>query len=168
MRMTSIAGLVAVGLLLAGAPGVRSSDKDPESTITHAVAALMDHSSDSKAALVEILEASLLVLPKTDYAGAYKARIASATKDFRTSSIFNETARADLVAARSLVTAGQEWKFPLASIRPRDDEKGIERATVYCQAEIDSALVELRTGHRECAVRHLLDFVLMVITPIER
>ena len=168
MRKRSILALAALGLFATGIPALGSSGESPEGQITRAVSVIMDHSGDSKAALVEILDASLLILPKTDYAGEFRSRIESVKKESRETSLFSDKAYKDLALAYRLVAAGEEFKFPDAVRKAAGERSGIERAAVYCQASIDSALGEIRAGRRECAVRHLVEFVLMVITPIER
>lgn len=167
MRKISIITLAALGLLAAGIPALGSSGEDPEGMITRAVSVIMNRSGDSKAALVEILDASLLILPKTDYAGDFRSSIESAKKESRETSLFSDRSYKDLALAYRLVAAGEEFKFPDVVLKAGGEKAGIEKAVVYCQAAIDSALSELRVGRRECAVRHLLEFVLMVITPIQ-
>jgi hypothetical protein len=168
MRKTSIVALAVLGLFATGIPALGGSGEDPEGMITRAVSVIMDHSGDSKAALVEILDASLLILPKTDYAGEFRSRIESAKKESRESSLFSEKSYKDLALAYRLVAAGEEFKFPDVVLKAGGETAGIEKAVVYCQASIDAALSEFRAGRRECAVRHLVGFVLMVITPIHR
>ncbi len=168
MRKKSIIALAALGLLAAGIPALGGSGEDPEIMITRAAAVVMDHSGDSKAALVEILDASLLILPKTDYAGEFRSRIESAKKESHESSLFSDKSYKDLALAYSLVAAGEEFKFPDVVLKAAGEKSGIEKAVVYCQASIDSALSEIKAGRRECAARHLVEFVLMVITPIHR
>jgi len=41
------------------------------------------------------------------------------------------------------------------------------QAKRVCQKLIDSAIVEWKAGRNEQSVRYLLEFVLMVITPVE-
>jgi len=168
MRRTSIIALAALGLFAAGTPTLGGSGEDPEGMITRAVSVIMDHSGDSKAALVEILDASLLILPKTVYAGKFRSRIESAKKESPETSLFSGKSYKDLTLAYRLVAAGEEFKFPNVVLKAAGEKTGIEKAVVYCQASIDSALSELRAGRRECAARHLVEFVLMVITPIQR
>lgn len=168
MRKISIIALAALGLFAAGIPALGGSGEDPEGMITRAASVIMDHSGDSKAALVEILDASLLILPKTDYAGEFRSRIESAKKESRETSLFSDKSYKDLALAYRLVAAGEEFRFPDAVLKADGERTGIEKAVVYCRASIDSALSELRAGRRECAARHLVGFVLMVITPIQR
>jgi hypothetical protein len=173
MRKRAIIALAIAGLVAARLPAHGTAGEDPEAMITRAVAVILNHSSlqeDSVASLVNVLKASLLILPATPYAGEYRAKIESATKDLGETSLFNDQAYKDLSAAYRLVAAGDDWKFPEVLIKARSETSvaAIERATIYCQADIDSALTELKAGRRECASRHLVHFVLMVITPMER
>ena len=171
MKRMLIVPLAALAVLSAAAPAPGAPGEDVEGMINRAVAVFTDHppaGMSANAALADILEASVLVLPATPYAGEFRSRIERAKKDFRETSMFSDKAYADLAAAYRLASAGQEWKFPEASIRPRDEGSGIDRARVYCQAEIDSAQSEIKAGRGECAARHLVRFVLLVVTPIER
>jgi len=43
----------------------------------------------------------------------------------------------------------------------------MKRATEACRRYLEAALAEMKAGNNEKAVRHLLDFVLVVVTPIE-
>ena len=173
MKRNLIVALAALAVLVAvtSVPASGGPGEDVEGMINRAVAVFTDHPPAAKsagAALADILDASLLILPATPYASQYRTLVGTAKREFQETSLFTQKAHTDLAAAYRLVAAGEEWKFPEASIRPRDEGRGIDRARVYCQAEIDSALREFRAGQRESAVGHLVSFVLLVITPIER
>ena len=171
MRKRSIVALVVLGMLLAGAPVLRCSDKDAESMITHGVSVIMDRSSsneDMKAAWFELLDASLRILPRRDYADEYKSRIETAKREFGPGALFSDKGGQALALAYRLVAAGKEWKFPEELIQGRSEQGHIEKVKAACQGMIDTALGDLQAGRHEDAVRNLLGFVLMVITPVYR
>ena len=171
MKIRTTVALIALALSASAVTLLRASDTKAEEMINRAYSVFNTPDPSSEAimkALAEILDASLLILPKTDYAGEFRSRIESAKKESRETSLFSDKAYKDLALAYRLVAAGEEWKFPEVVLKSAGEKAGIERAVVYCQASIDSALSELRSGRRECAARHLVEFVLTVITPIQR
>jgi len=169
MKNRSTIAFLALGLLLSATPLLRCSETDAESMVTHATSVILDRSSSGgavTAALIEILDVSLLILPETDYAGEYKSRIEVAKKEFDRESLFSDKGHQYLSLAYSLVTAGKRWQFP-EEIGGAYKEKDImEQAKNVGQKLIGSALGELKAGRGEQSVRYLLEFVLMVVTPI--
>jgi len=168
MKNRSMIAIIAVALL--AAPYLVSSDEKPEDMINHAYAVIMTPSSPTDAimlALNEILDASLLILPQTDYAEEYRSRIEGAKKMFTERSLFNDKSHQYLGLAYRLVTGGKVWQVPeeLTSVYREKDIMALAKKA--CQKLIDSARAELKAGRDEQAVRYLLEFVLMVITPIE-
>lgn len=171
MKNRSIIALVTVGLFVAAAPVLRCSDTNAGSMITHAVSVIMDRSCSHeamKAAWFEILDASLLILPRTDYADEYDSRIETAKKQFGSGALFSDEGNEALAQAYRLVAAGEEWKFPEELLKGRGEKDHMEKIRAACQEMIDTALSDLEAGRREQAVRNLLGFILMVITPVYR
>jgi len=118
-------------------------------------------------ALVEALSASLLILPKTDYAEEYKSRIESVRKMVKEGAMLSPKAYEDLGIAYKLVSGGKPWEIPAELKAPGSGKKGIEKAVEICGRLLDAALAERKAGRNEEAVRDLLSFVILVVTPVE-
>jgi hypothetical protein len=169
MKNRPTIAFVTLGLLLSATPLLRCSETDAESMVTHATSIILDRSSSGdavKAALLEILDVSLLILPETDYAGEYKSRIEVAKKEFDHQSLFSDKGHQYLSLAYRLVTAGKKWQFPEEIGEAYKERDIMEQAKNVGQKLINSALGELKAGRGEQSVRYLLEFVLMVVTPI--
>jgi hypothetical protein len=170
MKTHKTIGRVVLALLVATTPFLRSADTKAEDMINHAYSAIMTPSSPTDAirlALNEILDASLLILPKTDYSEEYRTRVEVAKKMFAERSLFNDKSHQYLGLAYKLVTGGQAWKAPEELTSAYREKDIMAQAKKICQRSIDSALAELKTGRSERSVRYLLEFVLTIITPIE-
>jgi hypothetical protein len=162
--------LITLGLLVSTAPALRGSQKDAESMIRHAASVIMtpDFSRDAILdALVEVLDASLLILPRTDYAEEFESRIEGARKTFVDRLLFSDKAHQYLGLAYRLVTGGKSWQIPEELASPYRGKDSLEQAKKVCQKLLDSALAERQAGRNEESVRYLLEFVLMVITPVQ-
>lgn len=171
MKKRSIITWVAAGLLLAGSPLLRSSDTDAGSMIKHAESVILDLSASHevvKAAWFELLDASLLILPRADYADDYRSSIETAKKEFGPGALFSDKGYQALAQAYRLVAAGEEWEFPEELLKGRGEEDHMEKVKAACMGKLDSALSELKAGRKEESVRSLLAFILMVITPVCR
>lgn len=170
MKSRTIIAFMVLGLFISRTPLLRASETGPEALIARARdVVLSPHFSrdDITKALVEVLEASLLILPKTDYAEEFRSRVETVQKMFGEKDIFAEKARQYLGLSYKLVADGSLWQIPAELKAPGSTKKGIERANEICVKLLDSALAERKAGNDETAVRHLLEFVLLVITPIE-
>jgi hypothetical protein len=66
-----------------------------------------------------------------------------------------------------LVTAGKRWQVPEELSVPFRERDIMEQAKKLAQKLIDLALSELKGGRNEQSVRYILEFVLMVVTPIQ-
>jgi len=138
--------------------------------VNRAFSVIMTPTSSSDAimkALTEILDASLLILPKTDYSEEYKSRIEVAKKTFEERSMLNDKSHQYLGLAYRLVTGGKVWQMPEELTSAYREKDIMAQAKKVCQKLIDSALAERKAGRNEQAVRYLLEFVLLVITPIQ-
>jgi len=163
------AGLLA--LFLSAAPSLLCAGKDAGGMIVHANSVIMSKPSsgdDVKNALIEILDASLLILPKTDSTAECRSRIEVAKSEFDQKSLFTDKAHQHLSLAYRLVTGGKRWQFPAEISGDYREKDVMEKAKKACQVRIDSALTEWKNDRREESVRYLLEYVLMVITPVER
>ncbi len=162
--------LFILGLLVSAAPTVQGSEKDAESMISHAASVLLaqDRSRDAILdSLAEVLDAALLILPEADYEAEFRSRVEFAKTTFEDRILFSDKARQYLGLSYMLVTGGTSWKVP-EELSPGKREKDfMAQAKRICQRLIDSALVELKAGRNEQSVRRLLEFVLMVITPVQ-
>jgi len=162
--------LVLFGLLVSGAPLIGGQDKSPEAMINEAVSALMTPSASRDAvmsALLEVLDASLLILSETEYAEEYRSRIEVAKTTLDRRGFFSDKARQYLGLAYRLVTGGKVWTIPEELSSAYREKDIMTQARKICRKLADSALSELAAGRNERSVRHLLEFVLLVITPVQ-
>jgi hypothetical protein len=167
-RFFIAAGLL--GILVCAAPPLRGSGIDAGSMIVHANSVIMDPSSPKTAveeALIEILDASLLILPKNDSTAECRSRIEGAKKEFDQNTLFSDKAHQSLSLAYRLLMEGKKWRFP-EEVSAAYREKAIrEQAMKTGQKLIDSALGEMKAGRSGESVRYLLEYALMIITPVE-
>jgi hypothetical protein len=170
MKNRSILTFVVLGLLISAPPVLWCSETEAASMIIHASSVIMAPSASHdaiKAALLEILDASLLILPNTDYSDEYKSRIEVAKTQFSEQSLFSDKGHQYLSLAYRLVTAGKRWQVPEELSVPFRERDIMEQAKKLAQKLIDLALSELKGGRNEQSVRYILEFVLMVVTPIQ-
>ena len=163
--------LIASAAVMAAAPAIRSSQDKPEAMIEHARQALGTPQPATEAitkALVDALSASLLILPKTDYAEEYKSRIEGVRKMVKDGAMLSKEAYQDLGTAYKLVSGGKAWEIPAELKAAGSDKKGVDKATEICGKLLDAALAERKAGRDDEAVRDLLSFVILVVTPMER
>lgn len=162
--------LLMLGLGLAGTSVLAGQETTPEALIGRARAAVVTPEGSRVAitkALTEALDASLLILPKAEFAEEFKTRIAFVKSEIGRGELFSDKARQYLGLSYKLVSGGNAWQIPAELKDPGPTAKGIERATEICVKLLDSALAERKAGRNGEAVRLLLEFVLLVITPIE-
>jgi len=170
MKIRTTIALIAFAFIVSAAAPLRGSGTKAEEMINHAYSVFMtpDPSGDAiLKALTEILDASLLILPETDYSEEFKSRIEVAKKMFAERSLFNDKSHQYLGLAYRMVSGGKIWQVPeeLTSVYREKDIR--EQANKLCQHLIDSALAERKAGRDERSVRYLLEFVLLIITPIQ-
>jgi hypothetical protein len=162
--------LVGLGLFLAAIPVLAVPEDAAEAKIGRARNVLMTPDAGREAiakALAEVLDASLLILPKTDYAEEFRSRVGTVKKMFDDGALFEDKARQYLGLAYKMVSGGKSWEVP-AELKSSYREVDImERGKRICAALLDSALAEHEAGRRESAVRDLISFVIFVITPVE-
>jgi hypothetical protein len=82
--------------------------------------------------------------------------------------MLSKEAYQDLGTAYKLVSGGKAREIPAELKAAASERKGIDKATEICGKLLDAALAERSAGWNEEAVRDLLSFVILVITPIER
>jgi len=162
--------LITLGILLSAIPVLRCSETEAGAMVSHAYSVIMTPNTSTDAimkALMEILDASVLILPKTDYSDEYRSRIEVAKKTFVERSMLNEKARQYVGLAYRLVNGGKVWQMPEEMTSAYREKDIMAQAGKISQKLVDSALSELKAGRNEQSVRYLLEFVLMVITPIQ-
>jgi hypothetical protein len=170
MKSRLTIALIGMGLLFAAAPALRGSETGPEAMISHArTAVLAPHFSREAIdkALVEVLDASLMILPKTDYEGEFRSLVEAVRGKIGAGELFSDKAYQDLGSAYKLVSGGKAWQVPEELKAPNREKNGIDQATKICLKLLDSALAERKAGWNETAVRGFLGFVLLVVTPME-
>lgn len=170
MTNRTLIPLLVLGFVLAGASVFAGQEGTPEEMIGRARSAVLtpDGSRDAiLEALVDVLGASLMILPDKDYAAEFRSRIGWVRSSLKEGTLFSDKGRQYLGLAYRLVAGGGLWQVP-EEIKAADTaKKGIERATEICVELLDSALAERKAGNDEKAVRRLIEFVLLVVTPIE-
>ena len=162
--------LTCFALLLSLGPALRAAQTDPEALIARARTVLNAPETQRQAitkALVDALDASLAIMPKTDHAEEFNSRVATVKKMFEDGALFEDKARQYLGLAYKLVSGNTAWAIP-AELKAADGvKKGVEKATELCGKLLDSALAERKAGRNVEACRDLISFVILVITPIE-
>jgi len=165
-RRTALMGL---GLLLAVTPVFGGSQESPEALIGRARSVIQDPHFSRDAitdSLSDALGAALLIVPATDYADDFRARIETVRKMFDDEALFSDKGRQYLGLAYRMVSGGRTWQIP-EELKTLDPKKGIERSLDICRHLLESALAELKAGRNEKAVSRLLEYVILVVTPIE-
>ena len=162
--------LVGLGLFLAAIPVLAVPEDAAEAMIGRARNVLMTPDAGREAisgALVEVLEASLLILPQADYAEEFRSRLGTVKKMFDDGALLEEKTRQYLGFAYKMVSGGKSWEVP-AKLKSAYREVDImERGKRIGAGLLDSALAARRAGRNEAAVRDLISFVIFVITPVE-
>lgn len=170
MKNRPMIALIALGLLVAAPRGLGETETKAEALISHARSVLMTPNisrDDVTAALAEALEASLLIMPKTDYADEFKSRVEVAKKMFEEKELFAGKLRQYLGLSYKLVNAGKAWQLPDELNQAYQLRPDIAQVTKTCEKLLDSALTEHKAGRDVESVRCLLEFVILVITPFE-
>jgi hypothetical protein len=170
MKNCAVSAFAVLGLLLPSALAAQSPETGPEAMILRARAVIMvpDASRDAiTKALIDALDASLLILPETDDSKEFRSRVETVRKIFDEGRLFSDKARQYLELAYKLVSGGRAWQLPEELKTAYREKDMMERAKNACLKLVDSALAERKAGHNEAAVQRLVEFVILVITPIE-
>ena len=170
MNSRSTVALIGLGLLLAATPVLAVPEDSLEAKIGRARAVVLGPEGSREAitkALVDVLDATLLILPKTDYAGEFRSRVDTVKTMFEDGALFEDKARQYLGLAYKMVSGGKPWEVPEELKSAYREAAIMERAKKICAALLDSSLAEHKAGRRESAVRDLISFVIFVITPVE-
>lgn len=170
MKQHLMIALIGIALLLAAVPALRGEEAGPEALIARARAVVLSPHFSREAingALLDVLDASLLILPRTDRTKECRSRIEEAKKPIVQGELFSEKAYGDLGLAYKSVSGGTAWKIPEELTAAGAGSKGIEQATKICANLLDSALAAHKAGRSEESVRDLLGMVILIVTPIE-
>jgi hypothetical protein len=170
MKQHLMIALIGIALLLAAVPALRGEEAGPEALIARARAVVLSPHFSREAingALLDVLDASLLILPRTDRTKECRSRIEEAKKPIVQGELFSEKAYGDLGLAYKSVSGGTAWKIPEELTAAGAGSKGIEQATKICAKLLDSALAAHKAGRSEESVRDLLGMVILIVTPIE-
>jgi hypothetical protein len=171
MKNHKIIVLAGLAVLVAVAPALRGAETEPEAVIKRARDIVRGPNPPEHGltqALADVLGASLAILPKTPYAGEFRERVEAARKTFASGAVLSDSAYKNLDLAYRLVSGGKVWHVPEELEAAGPGEGGIKLATKICADLLDLALAESKAGQNEAAVRDLLGFVILVVTPIER
>jgi len=169
MRRHVIIVLVGSGLILGAALAFGGSTK-PEVLIDRAFKVFASPGAPRETildALIGVLDASVLILPGTDYAEEFRARIEAVKAIYASGQLFSDKARQYLGLSYKLVSGGRSWKIPEELVAGSGTTDITVRAWEVCRNLLESARAERSAGRNVKAVRDLLAFVIMVITPIE-
>jgi hypothetical protein len=160
--------LVVLAVFLSVAPLLPAAQTDVETAVRSAREALAGPPDSRDAitkALVQALDASLSILPKTADSAESASRLESVKAAMKSGGLFSDKNREDLGFVFKRVSGGRAWEFPpeIAAVQPKE---GIVLATKFAKELVESALAEWKAGRNDQAVLRLLSFVLLVVTPI--
>ena len=170
MKIRTTTVLIALAPLVLASSLLQASDTRPEAMISHARSVMLGPDAPRDAiigALVEVLDATLLILPNTEYAGEFKSRMTTVRQMLVEGALFSDKVHQYLGLAYKLVAGGKAWQIPEELKAPYREADMMEQAKKVSGKLIDSALAERKAGRNEQSVRFLLEFVLMVLTPVE-
>ena len=162
--------LAGIGLLLIAIPVLAGPEETPEAKIGRARAVVLSPEASREAitkGLAEALDASLLILPKTDYAEEFRSRVETVKTMFADGALLEDKARQYLGLAYKMAAGGKAWQVPEELTSAYREADIMDRAKRICAVLLDSALAARRAGRNEKAVRDLISFVIFVITPVE-
>ncbi len=169
MRDRLLTPFIGLVVLMAAVPILGGAAADPETVINHTKQIVMTPNPPEHGliqALADILGVSLTILPPMDHAAEARSRIEAAKKSLGQGEPFSDKSCQGLGEAYKLVSGGTAWQVPAELKAP--GHGSIEDAKQICLKLLDSALAEYRAGRNVEAVRDLVSFVILVLTPIER
>ena len=170
MKKPSAALFIGLASLLALAPALKAEETSPEILISRARAVtLSPHFSREEIAqaLIDTLDAALMILPQADYAAEFRSRIGTVRDMLTKGALLEDKIRQYLGLSYKLVSGGQAWAVPEELRSKYRDTEIMDQAKKICVALLDESLAELKAGRREAAVSDLVSFVLFVVTPVE-
>ena len=102
----------------------------------------------------------------SEYKEDIKYRIEVAKELFKDESLFNEKSRQYLSFAYRMMTNGQKFQTPKELDEFVTPDEAQEKAMKYTRNLMDKALVELDAGNPGVTAKLLVEFVLMIVTPV--
>jgi hypothetical protein len=135
MKNRKTTAFIGLAFLLAAVPLLSNSQDDPEALINRARSVIQDPHFSRDAitdSLSDALGAALLILPETDYAEDFRARIETVRKMVDDEVLFSDKGRQYLGLAYKMVSGGKSWQVP-EELKTLDAKKGIERSFEICQ-----------------------------------
>jgi len=102
----------------------------------------------------------------SEYKDDIKDRIEVAKELFKDDSLFNEKARQYLSFAYRMMTNGQKFQTPKELDEFVTPDEAQEKAMKYTRNLMDKALLELDAGNPGETAKLLVEFVLMIVTPV--
>jgi hypothetical protein len=116
---------------------------------------------DTNSALVNLVAATVRLAQDANAAGTVREKIAATESGLRRSGfIDNDQAYADLMAAYAALNDGSPFAVP-TSVHDRDS------AIAYGKERLAGCLSALDARRHKEATRELMEFILMVITPLD-
>lgn len=172
MKKHQKAALAALGILIFGVLALQAAEKDYAADISRIRTNLMDPVSwtpdGCNKTLIEVLDLSTAILPEKDYAAEFKTKVEWVRNMFTEGRMFSEKIRQYLGLSYMLVSNGAAWEVPQEMQKPYTGQAAsLELAKKACAGYLDSALAELKAGNNEGAVRGLIAFVILIVTPIQ-
>ncbi len=162
--------LVALGFLVFAVPFLPGQETEPDMLIQRASSAIFGPAATPETllkALTGLLDAAIMILPLMDDSIEIKHRIDVAKKMMVERGMLNDKARQYLSFAYKLITGGKAWKAPEELTSLYREKEIMELSGKIGRKLIESALAERKAGRNKDSVRCLLEFVLLVVTPIE-
>ena len=160
---------ILIAVLIAFSSGIMVDTQKTKERITEATNVLFGVSA-TKNSLVDSLLQILDVVVDLTSDSRYKDEIAhhiEVAKDLiADQSLFNEKARQYLSFAYRMITNGQKYQKPKELDEFVTPSEAQEKAMNYAKKLIARSLSALDSGHDEKAAQHLLELVLMVVTPV--
>ena len=163
--------LALLGLIsIAGLSKVWTNSEDTKTKINAACDVFFNPSaSPAQENIVDSLSQLLDIaasITTSEYKEDIKYRIEVAKELFKEKSLFNEKARQYLSFAYRMMTNGQKFQKPEELDEFVTPDEAQEKAMKYTRNLMDKALAELDAGNPDETAKFLVEFVLMVVTPI--
>ncbi|UCE39885.1 MAG: hypothetical protein JSV17_10385 [Candidatus Aminicenantes bacterium] len=156
-------------MLMASSFGALRDEQDPKTRIIEASNSLFSPSATKETlvnSLFQFLDVVVTLTSTSQYKDEISQRIDVAKELIENDSLFNDKARQYLSFAYRMITNGQKFQMPKELDEFVTPSEAQEKAMKYSKNLIAESLSELESGHKQKAARHLLELVLMVVTPI--
>ncbi len=154
--------LLATSFGFAG-PDARDSTEEIQKKIQAASAALLEPTASEdeiRSALIQLLDAAVLTLPKSEHAADAKSNLEAARVELTAHALLSEKGYQHLALAYRALSGGNQFQFP--------DIHTIEEAKVRIRNLLATSVASLRKGQEGPTSRSLLECVIIVLTPMSR